>query len=609
MSFTAQTQPENLPDNLLGWNLSDWKNAYNKGYSPQQLLPALLEAIRAEELDGDNPFHGSGWIALASDDALAAQLAALEGKSVADMPLFGVPFAVKDNIDALGFETTAGCPEFAFTPAQDAHVVKLLKAAGAVVMGKCNLDQFATGLVGARSPYGAVANSFDPEYVSGGSSSGSAVTVARGQVAFSLGTDTAGSGRVPAGFNHLVGMKATKGLLSTSGVVPACRSLDVVSIFALNSQDAEQVLSVAGGFDGNDPYSRHDETPAQTRIRRLAIPANPEWFGDEEQQRAFEQACLMARSTGFELVEKDFGPLFEVAALLYEGPWVAERYAAVGEFMEQDLPGLDPVVKGIVLGGKTPTAVQAFNAEYRRLELMRSVDAFFADIDALFVPTSPHFPTHAALKAEPVLENSRNGVYTNFVNLSDLSAIAVPAQLRADGLPFGVTIIAKAWQEMALLNFASRWEAALKLPEAPVLLGRKSEKTIDVAVVGAHLTGMPLNHQLTSRNAALLEQTKTAPKYQLYALANTTPPKPGLVRLPEGSDDAGHSLIVEVWRVTEEAFGAFVEEIPQPLGIGTLELEDGRLVKGFICEPAGLEGATHISEFGGWRAYIQSLKG
>lgn len=587
---------------LSGWNLSDWAKAYQSGQTPQQLLPQLLQQIREEECDNGKPVYGSPWITLATDAVLAQQLASLEGKAPASLPLFGVPFAVKDNIDVAGFATTGGCPEFAFTPQRDATVVALLRAAGAVVIGKTNLDQFATGLVGARSPYGPVANSFKPEYVSGGSSSGSAVTVARGQVAFSLGTDTAGSGRVPAGFNHLVGVKATKGLVSTNGVIPACKSLDVVSIFALNSRDAEQLLDVAAQFDAADPYSRESVAVPQRRIKRLAIPLSPQWFGDVEQQQAYEQACVLARKHGLELVEKDFGPLFEMAALLYQGPWVAERYAAVGEFMEQDLPGLDPIVKSIVLSGKLPSAVDQFRAEYRRLELMRYVTALFDDVDALFVPTSPHFPTHAALAEQPIEVNSRNGVYTNFVNLADLSALSLPAALRRDGLPFGITLIAPAWQDRALLAFANRWEAALKLPEAPVLLGRKADESVVIAVVGAHLSGMPLNHQLSHRSARLVEQTVTADKYRLYALANTTPPKPGLVRV--GDDEQGVAIIVELWQLTAAAFGSFVNEVPQPMGIGKVELEDGRIVNGFMCEAAVLPTATDISEFGGWRAYV-----
>ena len=593
----------------LGWNIKQWAAAYRQGSDPALLLPLLREQIAALEADAGS----SVWIQLGTEQQLLAQIESLQTKRANgdSLPLYGVPFAVKDNIDVAGFPTTAACPEFAYQPTEDAIAVHLLKQAGAIVIGKTNLDQFATGLVGTRSPYGAVKNSFNSDYISGGSSSGSAVAVAKGYVAFALGTDTAGSGRVPAGFNHIVGLKASVGAISTTGVVPACRSLDCVSIFALNSLDAERVFEVAGRFDSTDAYSRTRTMIRNTRIQRLAIPSEAPWFGDDTQAAAYEQACEHAEALGYELVKTDFSPLFELANLLYQGPWVAERYAAVGEFLAQDLPGINPVVKSIVAGGINGTAVDAFKAEYRRKDLVRKIDALFTDIDALFVPTTPRFPTMADVNAEPVLVNSQLGTYTNFVNLADLCAIALPAKLRSDGLPFGITLIAPAWHEIALGQFAAHWQAFMALPEAPVLLGNKKDESIVVAVVGAHLTGMPLNHQLTSRYATLLEQTLTANKYQLYALANTVPPKPGLVRVSDSAlaqdPTLGNQLIVELWRIDLAGFGSFVEEIPQPLGIGTLELADGRLVKGFICEPEAVASATHISEFGGWRAYIKHL--
>ena len=427
-----------------------------------------------------------------------------------------------------------------------------------------------------------------------------------------MGTDTAGSGRIPAGFNNIVGLKGSKGALSTQGVVPACRSLDCVSVFALNALDAERIFALAAQFDEQDAYSRPVGISPLKTIRRLAVPAEMPWFGDDRQQAAFSAALAKAESLGFELITTDFSPLYELAALLYQGPWVAERYAAVGEFIQQDLPGINPVVKSIIAGGNNGTAVQAFNAEYRRMELLRKIQQLFQGFDALFVPTAPCFPTLAEVAAEPVKVNSQLGTYTNFVNLADLCAIALPADLRSDGLPFGITVITPAFSEPALATFAAHWQAALRLPQAPVLLGACEDDSVVVAVVGAHLTGMPLNHQLTSRHAVLLEQTLSAEKYQLYALANTVPPKPGLVRVNDAllnsGSEKGHGIIVELWRMDVAAFGSFVEEIPQPLGIGTLELADGRLVKGFICEPEAVATATHISEFGGWRAYIAQLK-
>lgn len=617
MNTDLKAQAENAHLNL-GWNITDWAAAYRAGATPTELLLSLNAVISAQELDGDTLKKGSAWIALAHPAQLESQIEFLNDlKLTADasgktLPLYGVPFAVKDNIDAVGFPTTAACPEYSYAPTSDATVVRLLKEAGAIVMGKTNLDQFATGLVGTRSPYGAVPNAFNSEYISGGSSSGSATALANGQVAFSLGTDTAGSGRVPAGFNHLVGLKASVGAISTTGVVPACRSLDCVSIFALNSRDAEAVLDVAAQYDAQDSYSRSRTMIPNNRIRTLAIPADAPWFDDETQKAAFAKACDNAIAAGYELKPLDFTPLFELANLLYQGPWVAERYAAVGEFLKQDLPGINTVVKNIVNSGVEGSAVDAFQAEYRRKELVRKIEEIFKDVDALFVPTTPRFPTTADVDDAPVQVNSQLGTYTNFVNLADLTAIALPANMRADGLPFGITIIAPAWHELALTNFAAQWQAHLKLPEAPMILGHKKDSSVVVAVVGAHLTGMPLNFQLTTRNATLLEQTLTAKKYQLYALANTVPPKPGLVRVNAeklaSGDEQGHQLIVELWRIDHAGFGAFVEEIPQPLGIGTLELEDGRLVKGFICEPEAVGSATHISEFGGWRAYIKHLK-
>jgi len=590
--------------NPLGWTIGEWTRAYRNGAKPEHLLPTLVEKIRKAEKNSPS----AAWIELADDSQLAAQLKGLKHLGDAnDLPLYGVPFAVKDNIDAAGFTTTAACPEYAYPPAADAELVRLLREAGAIVLGKTNLDQFATGLVGTRSPYGPVANPFNADYISGGSSAGSAVAVALGYVPFALGTDTAGSGRVPAGFNHLVGLKPSKGLLSNRGVVPACRSLDCVSLFALDAADAGRVLQIVAQPDSEDAYSRRQQSSPLQHIRRLGIPDNPPWFADELQRAAYEKALIQAQALGYQLIPTDFSPLFELAALLYQGPWVAERYAAVGEFVDRDLPGLDPVVKQIISSGKTATAVDAFKAEYQRMALVRHIEQIFNDMDALLVPTAPRFPTMADVQAEPVLVNSQLGTYTNFVNLADLCAIALPSPLRSDGLPFGVTLIAPAFSEAALLSFATHWQTAMQLPSAPVLTGARDGSSITVAVVGAHLTGMPLNHQLTRRNARLLEQTRTAKKYRLYALANTVPPKPGLVRVADGGDAPGGEIIVELWRLDVAAFGSFVEEIPQPLGIGTLELCDGRFVKGFICEPQALASATDISHFGGWRAYIDHL--
>jgi allophanate hydrolase len=594
-----------------GWTIAQWQAAYRDGAQPQALLAGYAGASGQA---GDN-----AWIRCVDRAQLDEQLDGLRlllaaaGGDISRLPLYGVPFAIKDNIDAAGWPTTAACPEFAYTAQADATVVRRLRAAGAILVGKTNLDQFATGLVGTRSPHGAVANTFDPEYISGGSSSGSASVVARGIAAFSLGTDTAGSGRVPAGFNNIVGLKPTKGWLSTAGVVPACRTLDCVSIFALTVEDADKVAQVAGGHDDADPYSRSVPPGASRpwpKAPRLAVPASLEFFGDAQAAAVFDDAVRALRADGAEVQSIDFAPFSELAALLYQGPWVAERFAAVETLWKENPDAINPVVRGIVEQAANYSALDAFKAEYRRADLTRQIHRALEGFDALVVPTSPSIYTIAQLEADPVTLNSRLGVYTNFANLADLSALALPAGMRADGLPSGITLIGLAWQDRALAQFGKAWQARRGLPlgatglplPALVVDGAPAADTVRVAVVGAHLTGMPLNHQLTSRNAVFVEKTATAGDYRLYALANTTPPKPGLVKM-----DSGAAIEVELWDVPVTAFGAFVAEIPAPLGIGTLTLADGRQVKGFICEPRGLDGARDITAFGGWRAYLASL--
>ncbi|WP_460142054.1 allophanate hydrolase [Pseudomonas sp. S2_E01] len=589
------------------FTLDEWKHAYRDNAKPQELLHAVLDS-----LSSDDP----AWISLATPEQLDAQLAHLQtlvdnaNGNLDALPLYGVPFAIKDNINAAGWTTTAACPEFAYVAEADATVVTRLRAAGAILIGKTNLDQFATGLVGTRSPYGAVPNSFNPDYVSGGSSSGSASTVARGLVAFSLGTDTAGSGRVPAGFNNIVGLKPTKGWLPNTGLVPACRTLDCISVFALTVADAQAVATIAGGFDAADAYSRKNPNSAKVGMPdkpRLAVPAAPQFFGDEQNQAVFEQALGKLRELGAELVEIDFSPFRELAEQLYYGPWVAERTVAVEGV---DPAHINPVVRGVVAAGENYSACDAYKAEYIRAELSRTIDQALAGFDALVVPTSPTIRTLAEMAVEPVLFNSQFGTYTNFTNLADLSALALPAGLRADGLPAGITLIAPAWHDHALAAFGQRWQQALNLPLGATQRALPAQRasaqapgSVRVAVVGAHLTGMPLNFQLLNRDAVLVEQTTSAPHYRLYALPGTVPPKPGLARVATD----GAEIIVELWDVPQARFGEFVAEIPPPLGIGNLELADGRWVKGFICEPYVLEGARDITGFGGWRAFIASL--
>ncbi|MBN6717329.1 allophanate hydrolase [Pseudomonas capsici] len=604
----SEMQNTNCPS--FGWTVSEWIAAYqNKSFTPDVLLALVNEY----------PKEDCAWISLASAEQIKSQLAELQSRlatangEISKLPLYGVPFAIKDNIDAAGWVTTAGCPEFGYGATNDASVVAKLKAAGAILMGKTNLDQFATGLVGTRSPFGAVPNSFNPDYVSGGSSSGSASVVARGLVAFSLGTDTAGSGRVPAGFNNIVGLKPTKGLLANTGLVPACRTVDCISIFALTVEDAEAVLDVAGGYDPSDAYSRRNPNTAPAAISqtpKFAVPATLEFFGDTQNQAVYEQALNELSEMGVELARIDFSPFQELAEQLYYGPWVAERTVAMEKVLKSNPDVVNPVVRSIVENGFQYSACEAYKAEYLRAELSRRINDALAGFDALVVPTSPTIRTQAEMEVEPVLFNSQFGFYTNFTNLADLSALALPAGLRSDGLPAGITLIAPAWHDLALLHFGKRWQACVDLPlgaterflpepqPAKIALG-----TVRVAVVGAHLTGMPLNFQLTSRGAVLVEQTLTDSDYKLFALPGTLPPKPGLAKAVNGK-----SIIVELWDMPIARFGEFVAEIPAPLGIGNLTLIDGRSVKGFICEPWALSDALDITSFGGWRAYIASLK-
>ncbi|HET7535160.1 MAG TPA: allophanate hydrolase [Candidatus Didemnitutus sp.] len=539
----------------------------------------------------------SVWITKLSRGAVEAAAAAAPAGS-----LRGLTFAIKDNIDLAGVPTTAACPAFAYTPTASAPVVDRLVAAGAVPLGKTNLDQFATGLVGVRSPYGVPRNPFGAEYLPGGSSAGSAVAVAAGLCDFSLGTDTAGSGRVPAAFNNLVGLKPTKGLLSTRGVVPACRSLDCVSIFTRTVAGAADVLAAAAAFDPADPFSRTARPPLadENRPPRIGVPRADqlEFFGNADAARLFAAAVERWRSLGTTVIEIDYAPFAAAARLLYEGPWVAERYAAIREFIERQPEALHPVTRRIIEGARTLTAVQAFEATYRLAELRREADAVWERIDALLTPTAGTIYRLAEVEADPIRLNSNLGYYTNHMNLLDLCGLALPAGFLPNGLPWGVTISAPAFCDDRLLRLGARFLGEPTPKRALVPAGA----TTRVAVCGAHLTGLPLNGQLTRLGAKLVQATKTAPTYRLFALAGTTPPKPGLVRVAEG----GASIAVEVWELSTAAFGHFVAAIPAPLGIGTLVLEDGTAVQGFLCESVAVAGAHEVTSFGGWRAYLAS---
>ncbi len=591
----------------LGWTISEWQTAYSKQEIQLDILKELVAAIDPNDV---------AWISVASSDLLQQQIQSLTQRTQdtdnlqKQFPLYGIPFAVKDNIDVAGFVTTAACKALTTVATQDAETVRLLKQAGAIVIGKTNLDQFATGLVGTRSPFGAVPNSFKPEYVSGGSSSGSASVVARGLVPFSLGTDTAGSGRIPAGFNNIVGLKPTKGRFSNRGLLPAVKSIDCISIFALTVADAEWVAAQAEAYDALDSYSRQHPKNVPARFSsqlKFAIPNQLNFFGDVQAEKAFLQTIQLLESFNAEITPIDFSAFEQLAAQLYQGSWVAERTAAVENLLTSNADDFDPTVLEIVRQGEKYSAIDAYNAEYLRLDLARKIQDSLAEFDALIVPTSPTIYTIEQIQQHPIEYNAHFGTYTNFTNLADLSALALPAGFRADNLPFGITLIAPAWHDAALVHFGKAWQNYLSLKlgaldktssiSAPTLV---SPHHIRVAVVGAHLTGMPLNFQLTTRGAVHVETTKTSQDYALYALNGTVPPKPGLARQQEGQN-----IIVELWDVPTARFGEFVAEIPTPLGMGNVELEDGRWVKGFICEPYGLGDAENISHFGGWRAYIQ----
>jgi allophanate hydrolase len=592
---------------------------------PANVVAGVLDRILAR---GDD----KAWIHVLPRTELDARAAELERHGPDGLPLYGIPFAIKDNIDLAGHPTTAACPEYAYVPQHTASVVQALLGAGAMLIGKTNLDQFATGLVGTRSPYGACANTFDARYISGGSSSGSAVVVAAGVVSFSLGTDTAGSGRVPAAFNNLVGLKPTCGLLSTRGVVPACRSLDCVSIFALTAADAAAVLDAAAKFDAGDPYARRERAafgPAAISGCRIGVPraAQLEFFGNRDAEKLFAGAVAKLEQLGGKCIEVDFAPFLATARLLYEGPWVAERYVAIREFIERNPEALHPVTRQIISGGAKPSAADCFAAQYKLRVLLREAEPTWSAVDLLVAPTAGTIYTLAEVEADPVRLNSNLGIYTNFVNLMDLSAIAVPAGFTSAGLPFGVTLLAPAFFDRALCTLGEELQHALvdtmgatRLPLPPAGKGvrtlfRKNETPLEkgpdpfsgnvrVAVCGAHLSGLPLNHQLTERGARLVRACRTAPRYRLYALAGFSPPRPGMLREGEG-----RAIEVEVWEMSSDAFGSFVDGIPAPLGIGTVELEDGEQVKGFLCEPYATRGAQDVSHLGGWRAYLQQGRG
>ncbi|MFT4053459.1 MAG: allophanate hydrolase [Novosphingobium sp.] len=543
------------------------------------------------------------WISRATRSELLDMAAAVDARVAAgeDLPLAGVPFAVKDNIDVAGFETTAACPAFAYEPEDDAGVIERLLAAGAVCVGKTNLDQFATGLNGSRSPYGIPRNASNLNYVSGGSSSGSSVAVAAGLVAFALGTDTAGSGRVPAAFNHLIGMKPTKGRWSTRGLVPACRTIDCITVFTDDTADARLVDGVVAAFDVADPYSKAlaDKPLA---VKRIGVPRREQrvFFGDGESEYLYDKALAKLATLG-EIVEIDLAPLLEAAQLLYGGPWVAERTAAMEGILASNPLAVDPTVRAVVEPGKAMSAVELFNGIYRMADLKRHADLLWTDIDMMAFPTTGTTYRVSEMLAAPIALNSNLGLYTNFVNLLDMAALAVPAGIRANATGFGITLIGPADTDRALLDAADAYLAVADLPAPPPLDLEGKMQTVKLAVVGAHLKDMPLHWQLTSREAEFVGAFETAPTYKLYAIAGSVPPKPALVH-----DEAGAAIKVEVYELGVAEFGSFTVDVPAPLAIGNVTLADGTTVKGFVSEPRALTGAEDITHLGGWRAFIAS---
>ena len=586
---------------LLDLGLHALRSAYRAG--TLDVTRTIEEVLRRIAAAGDDRV----WISRATDAALREAAHRLEARrgELERLPLYGVPFAVKDNIDVAGLPTTAACPGFAYDAGESAETVRRLVEAGAIVVGKTNLDQFATGLVGVRSPYGVPRNPFDPSFVPGGSSSGSAVAVAAGLVSFSLGTDTAGSGRVPAGFNNIVGLKPTPGLVGTSGVVPACRSLDCVSVFALSCADADVVLSVLAEPQACAGIGRHFRF-GMLRAR------DAEFFGDEAYATLYSQSIARLEAMGGTAVQFDYAPFREAAQLLYGGPWVAERTAAVGAFIEaaDDGAGVWPVTRDIVLGGREYSAVDAFEGQYELAALRARADAELAGLDFLALPTAGTIYRVEDLEREPVLFNSHLGHYTNFVNFFGLSALALPAGFRPDGMPFGVTLVGRPQAERALLAFGARWQRVVPLPlgrtvsqlppasEDPTVV----EDRVSIAVVGAHMSGLPLNGQLIELGGRLERSGSTAPLYRLYVLPGGPPQRPGLLRV----GDSGAAIELEVWSLPAPAVGAFLRVIPAPLGLGTISLSDGASATGFLCESYAVAGARDITALGGWRAYLKS---
>lgn len=583
-------------------------------YAAGTRTPRTLIVELREQAAALNPEYHL-FIHLLTPAELEPYLAALDDRDPAELPLYGIPFAIKDNIDLAGIPTTAACPAYAYVPERSATLVEQLVALGAVPLGKCNLDQFATGLNGTRSPYGACRNSVHPDYPAGGSSAGSALAVALGVASFALGTDTAGSGRVPAGLNNLVGLKGSKGLLSTAGVVPACQTLDCVTFFTATAAEASTLLALTARLDPRDPYNRANpqwnEASAFGRPRpfRFGVPTQLEFLGCPESPALFAATKAQLEALGGEAVPLDLAPFLEAARLLYEGPWVAERYSVAGALIEAEPDAVLPVIRAVLEKAPGTTAVDAFRAGYRLQALKARCDTLLAELDCVLTPTYPRPVTLAELAAEPVARNADLGYYTNFMNLLDYAAVAVPAGVMANGLPWGVTLFGRVFTDQYLLSLAAALQEAQglalvggALPHASLPARPARHDRTRLVVCGAHLQGLPLNGQLLARGGRRLALTRSAPHYRLHALAGGPPLRPGMVRVAED----GAAIEVEVWELPSSELGSFLTGIPAPLGLGKVELADGSWETGFICEPYGLAGAEDITAHDGWRAWLAS---
>ncbi len=599
-------------------DIESLRTAYlNQVLTPESMIDYLIE--KSEKFN-----HYNIWITQLTREEIQTYLNNLSDKSPKELPLYGIPFVIKDNIDLAGFPTTAACPEFGYTPEKNAYIVDQLINAGAIPLGKSNMDQFATGLVGTRTPYGECCNAFNPEYISGGSSSGSAVAVALGLASFSLGTDTAGSGRVPAMLNNLYGLKPSRGLFSMDGVIPACKSLDCPSVFALSSADAATVFNCIieknDDIKNQDSYlrkntylnsKRYTGVPELPPSIAVPQPDNLEFFGNQQAEKLFNDAVEIWKNLGAEVKLVDITPMLEAAKLLYEGPWVAERYLAIEAILNDNPEAVHPVVRDIIETATTKTAADAFRYEYKMQNYRKIANTLFNSFDFLMHPTAPTTYTIEQLLNDPISLNSNIGYYTNYMNLLDLCGIAVPVGEMNNNQQFGVTLVGKALSEQKLLGYAHQWQKSLdksvgatgKKPDLPDWSKIPKKEMIDIAVCGAHLSGMPLNWQLVERGATLKIQTQSTDCYRMYVLEGGPPFRPGLVK----DNINGSSIEVEVWSMPAEEFGSFVANIPRPLGIGKLELKDGSEVSGFICEPYGVQNAKDITDLGSWRKYISSL--